>query len=100
MNSGPNDITHRLRLQLCQTEVSIELALDGIARRTFSDFKLVPTRSALNEKLMEWHYALPGVSNRLKRSQYKHQWDVITHVLTVQIGRNEFSIQLTSNGMA
>ena len=92
--------THFLRLQIGPNEISVELALDVVALHTFWDFKLIQTRSALNEKLMEWHYALPGVSNRSKRSQYKHYWDVITHVLTVQIGRNEISIQLASHGMA
>ena len=71
-----NGITHRLRVQIGQSEVSIKLAADGMAL---------------------WHYARTESSNRSKRGQYQIS---ITHTLRVQIGRSEISIKLAAGGMA
>ena len=96
-----NGITHRLRVQIGRTQVSIEFAAHGLALRTNWGFKLVETRSVSNSQHMEKHYTLPENSNWLKRGQYhiRSTWNAITHFLGIQIGWKEVGNEFIAHGM-
>ena len=94
--------THRQRLKIGPNEVSIELAIAGMAVRTNWACISIETHSVSNQQRMEWHCAHPETSNWSKRGRY---WIGIgqngfTHPLRLQIGPNEISIELALDGMA
>ena len=85
-----------------QNEVSIKLAIEEMALRTNWKCKLIETRSVSDSQRKECHCAPPESWKWLKRAQYQisSTRNDITHFLQVEIGRNELSIQLSTDGMA
>jgi hypothetical protein len=125
MNSLWNVITHHLRVQIGRNVVSMEWTAHGMWLRTSWEFKLVGMMSVWNEQPMACYYSHAKSSNWLqqksvwneqpieydnapsetsnwsKRGQYgmNSPWNVSTHKLRVQIGRNEVSMEWTVHGM-
>ena len=102
ISSGWNGITHILRVQFGQSEVSIKSAADGMVLRTGWEFKLVKARSVSNQQHMEWYCAPSERSNWSKRGQYhiSSTGNGITHTLRVHIRQSEVSIKLAADRMA
>ena len=73
MSSLMNGITHRLRVQIGQNKVSMELAAKWMALRTSWEFKLVQTTSVSNSQPMEWHYT-PSASAEYSGSSRVRCW--------------------------
>ena len=102
ISSGWDGITHILRVQIGQSEVSITLAADGLALQTCWEFEVVKARSVSNQEQMEWYCAPAESSNWSKRGQYRisSRWNSITHILRVQIGQSTVSITLAVDEIA
>ena len=101
MSSGWNCVTHMLRVQRGQKEISMELAAHGMALRTCWEFRLVETGSVWNEQPMAWCCASAERSKSSKRGQHgiNSPWHGVTHPLRVQSGRNKVSMELKARGM-